>query len=166
MTTTHPEKLDGCPSNLGVRHNLCHFSDPAGQRIFFLRSVTAIHQASRGLSRRSAYDPDLALSVSGAHYPFPLVPETLRRTSNPSPPVFYRLADGDPLHMVHLTLVVVVHFPEDVSDMVLGATNPSVTLALRIVSIWLIGVVLFPIWAAIYLLRHQRRLQIKGTAIV
>ncbi|MEO6203638.1 MAG: molybdopterin-dependent oxidoreductase [Nitrospirales bacterium] len=67
--------------------------------------------------------------------------------------------------MVHLTLVVVVQFPEDVSDMVLGATNPNVTLALRIVSIWLIGVVLFPIWGTIYTLRHQQRLQIQGTAI-
>ncbi|MEP7152841.1 MAG: hypothetical protein ABI856_14115 [Nitrospira sp.] len=60
--------------------------------------------------------------------------------------------------MVHLTLVVVVHFPEDVNDMVLGATNPNVMLALRIGSIWLIGVVPFPIWATIYRLRHQKRL--------
>lgn len=166
MTTTHPEKLDDCPSSLGERHNLCHFSDPAGQRILFLRSVTATYQCSRGLSRRSAYDSDLALSLSGAHYPFPLVPETLGRTSNASQPAFYRLADVDPPHMIHLTLVVVVHFPEDVSDMVLGATNPNVTLALRIVSIWLIGIALFPIWATIYTLRHQRQLQIQATAIV
>ncbi|GJL67971.1 MAG: hypothetical protein NPIRA06_06060 [Nitrospirales bacterium] len=59
--------------------------------------------------------------------------------------------------MVHPTFVVVVHFPEEVRDTVLGTTNPKVTLALRIVSIWLIGFVLFLIWADIYILQYQQR---------
>ena len=68
--------------------------------------------------------------------------------------------------LVHVTLVVVVHFPEDVSDMVLGSTNPNVTLALWIASMVLIGVVLFHIWATIYTLRYQRQFQTHATAIV
>ena len=62
--------------------------------------------------------------------------------------------------LVHLTLVVVVHFPEDIGDMVLGSTNPNVALALWIASVALIGVVLFHIWATVYTLRHQRRFQV------
>ena len=31
--------------------------------------------------------------------------------------------------LVHLTLVVVVHFPEDISNMVLGSANPNIALA-------------------------------------
>lgn len=164
--TTHPEKLDDCHSRVGEPHNLCHFSEPAGPRILFLRSVTITHQCHRGLSRRSASDPDPALSVSGLPSPFPLVPETLRRTSPPSPPAFYRLADVGPLPKVYLTLVVAMHFPKAVRDMVLGATNPKVTFACRIVSIWLIWAMLFLIWAAIYILQQQQRLQIQTTAIV
>jgi methionine sulfoxide reductase catalytic subunit len=68
--------------------------------------------------------------------------------------------------LVHLTLVVLVHFPEDISDMVLGSMNPNVTLALWIASMVLIGVVLFHIWATVYTLRHQRRFQVHATAIV
>jgi methionine sulfoxide reductase catalytic subunit len=68
--------------------------------------------------------------------------------------------------LVHLTLVVVVHFPADVSDMVLGSTNPNLTLALWIASIVLIGVVLFHIWATLYTLRHQRQFQVHATAVI
>src|SRR5574340_32554 len=68
--------------------------------------------------------------------------------------------------LVHLTLVVVVHFPEDIGDMVLGSTNQNVALALWIASIALIGVVLFHIWATVYTLRHQRRFQVHATAFV
>lgn len=67
---------------------------------------------------------------------------------------------------VHITLVVLVHFPEDVSDMVLGANNPHLSQALWIASIALLGVVLFHIWATIYTLRHQRRFQVHATAVV
>lgn len=68
--------------------------------------------------------------------------------------------------LVHLTLVAIVHFPEDIGDMVLGSTDPNVALALWIASIVLIGVVLFHIWATVYTLRHQRRFQIHATAFV
>jgi DMSO/TMAO reductase YedYZ molybdopterin-dependent catalytic subunit len=68
--------------------------------------------------------------------------------------------------LVHLTLVVVVHFPEDIGDMVVGSANPNVTRALWIASITLIGVVLFHIWATIYTLRNQRPFQVNATAIV
>lgn len=68
--------------------------------------------------------------------------------------------------LVHVTLVVVVHFPDDVSDMVLGSTNPHVSLALWIASLVLIGIVLFHIWATFYTLRHQRKFQLHATAIV
>lgn len=68
--------------------------------------------------------------------------------------------------LIHLTLVVIVHFPEDIGDMVLGAKNSNVSLALWIASIALIGVVAFHIWATIYTLRHQRTFQIHATAII
>lgn len=68
--------------------------------------------------------------------------------------------------LVHLTLVVVVHFPEDIGDMVLGSTNPNVALALWIASVVLIGVLLFHIWATIYTLHHQRRFQINATTLI
>ena len=66
--------------------------------------------------------------------------------------------------LVHLTLVVVVHSPADIGDMVLGSANPNIALALWIASIVLIGVVLFHLWATVYTLCHQRRFQL--TAIV
>ncbi len=68
--------------------------------------------------------------------------------------------------LVHLTLVVVVHFPEDIGDMVLGSMNPNVGLALWIASVVLIGIVLFHLWATMYTLRHQRRFQASATTIV
>jgi methionine sulfoxide reductase catalytic subunit len=68
--------------------------------------------------------------------------------------------------LVHLTLVVIVHFPEDISDMVVGSTNPNVALALWIGSVALIGVVLFHLWATVYTLRHQRQFQVTATAVV
>lgn len=68
--------------------------------------------------------------------------------------------------LVHLTLVVIVHFPEDIGDMVLGSTNPNIALALWIASIALIGVVLFHLWATVYTLRHQRRFQISATTLI
>ena len=66
--------------------------------------------------------------------------------------------------LVHLTLVVVVHFPEDIADMVVGSTNSNMALALWIASIALIGVVLFHIWATVYTLGNQRRFQVNATA--
>jgi methionine sulfoxide reductase catalytic subunit len=68
--------------------------------------------------------------------------------------------------LVHLTLVVVVHFPEDIGDMVVGSDNPNIALALWIASVALIGVVLFHLWATVYTLRHQRRFQLTATAVV
>lgn len=68
--------------------------------------------------------------------------------------------------LVHLTLVVLVHFPDDIGDMVLGAQHPNLRLALWIASIALIGVVLFHIWATIYTLRHQRMFQVRATTII
>jgi DMSO/TMAO reductase YedYZ molybdopterin-dependent catalytic subunit len=68
--------------------------------------------------------------------------------------------------LIHLTLVLVVHFPEDIGDMVLGAKNPNVSLALWIASIALIGVVMFHLWATLYTLRYQRKFQVRATAIV
>jgi methionine sulfoxide reductase catalytic subunit len=68
--------------------------------------------------------------------------------------------------LVHLTLVVVVHFPEDIGDMVLGSTNPNVALALWIASITLIGVVLFHIGATVYTLCNQRQFQVNAAAFV
>ena len=66
----------------------------------------------------------------------------------------------------HLTMVVLVHFPEDIGQMVLGSANPNVALALWIASIVLIGVVLFHLWATIYTLRHQRQFQLNAIAVV
>ncbi len=68
--------------------------------------------------------------------------------------------------LVHLILVVLVHFPRDIADMVVGSTDPSVTLALWIASITLIGVVLFHIWATVFTLRYQRRFQLRATAFI
>ncbi|MBS0170364.1 MAG: molybdopterin-dependent oxidoreductase [Nitrospira sp.] len=68
--------------------------------------------------------------------------------------------------LVHITLVILVHFPDDVSDMVLGSTNPNVSLALWIASLVLVGIVLFHVWATIYTLHYQRRFQLQATAIV
>jgi DMSO/TMAO reductase YedYZ molybdopterin-dependent catalytic subunit len=68
--------------------------------------------------------------------------------------------------LVHLTLVVIVHFPEDIANMVVGSTNSDTALALWIGSIALIGVVLFHIWATVYTLGNQRRFQVNATAIV
>ncbi len=68
--------------------------------------------------------------------------------------------------LVHLTMVILVHFPENISDMVLGSANPEVALALWIASIVLIGVVLFHIWATVYTLRHQRQFQLKAIAFI
>lgn len=68
--------------------------------------------------------------------------------------------------LVHVTLVLLVHFPDDVSDMVLGSTNPNVSLALWIAALVLIGVVLFHIGATLYTLRYQRQFQLHATALV
>ena len=68
--------------------------------------------------------------------------------------------------LVHLTLVVVVHFPEDIGDMVVGSTTPNVAFALWIASIALIGVVLFHLWATMYTLCHQRQFQVTATAVI
>jgi DMSO/TMAO reductase YedYZ molybdopterin-dependent catalytic subunit len=68
--------------------------------------------------------------------------------------------------LVHLTLVLIVHFPDDIVDMVLGPGNQSVSLALWIATIALIGVVLFHIGATIYTLRNQRGFQVNATKIV
>src|SRR4029078_3238073 len=68
--------------------------------------------------------------------------------------------------VVPLTLVVVVHFPEDIRDMVLGPSSPSVALALWIASIAFICVVLFHLWATVYTLRHQRPFQITATSVI
>ena len=68
--------------------------------------------------------------------------------------------------LVHVTLVVVVHFPQDIGDMVLGSTSPNVALALWIASVALIGVVLFHIWATVYTLRKQRPFQGHATAFL
>ena len=66
----------------------------------------------------------------------------------------------------HLTMVVLVHFPEDLGHMILGSDNPNVALALWIASIVLIGVVLFHIWATVYTLRHQRQFQLNAIAFI
>ena len=68
--------------------------------------------------------------------------------------------------LVHLTLVVVVHFPEDIGDMVLGSAHPNVALALWIASVVLIGIVLFHLWATVYTLRYPRRFQVCATTII
>jgi DMSO/TMAO reductase YedYZ molybdopterin-dependent catalytic subunit len=68
--------------------------------------------------------------------------------------------------LVHLILVVVVHFPEDIGEMVVGSTSQNVALALWIAAIVLIGVVLFHLWATVYTLRHQRQFQITAISVV
>jgi sulfoxide reductase catalytic subunit YedY len=68
--------------------------------------------------------------------------------------------------LVHLTLVVVVHFPEDIGAMVIGSANSNIALALWITSVALIGVLLFHLWATVYTVRHQRQFQITATTFV
>jgi len=68
--------------------------------------------------------------------------------------------------LAHLTMVVLVHFPEDIGHMVLDTANPNVALTLWIASIVLIGVVLFHIWATVYTLRQQRQFQLNAIAFI
>jgi methionine sulfoxide reductase catalytic subunit len=68
--------------------------------------------------------------------------------------------------IVHVTLVLIVHYPEDIADMVFGWTPPYPTFAVIIAALGLVGVVLFHIWATVYTLRNQRRFHVKATAFI
>ncbi len=68
--------------------------------------------------------------------------------------------------LVHLTLVLTVHFPDDIADMVLGSAGPNLALGVWIASLALLGVVLFHVWATVYTLRYQRTFQVSATTVV
>jgi methionine sulfoxide reductase catalytic subunit len=68
--------------------------------------------------------------------------------------------------LVHVSLVVIVHFKHNIGNMVFGSPGLYANLAVTIAITGVIGVIIFHIVATIYTLRHQRAFQIKATAII
>ncbi len=62
--------------------------------------------------------------------------------------------------ILHVTLVLVVHFHENVTNMVLGGPQTNFARALAIAVVALVLVLAIYIWTAWYSLRHKRRVQV------
>src|SRR5581483_2281570 len=61
--------------------------------------------------------------------------------------------------IIHTALVLIVHFQNNIREMVLGSDNSSVTLAITIAVIALLCVFIFYAWASWYSMRRRRRIQ-------
>src|SRR5947199_1961879 len=61
--------------------------------------------------------------------------------------------------IVHTALVLIVHFQDNIRNIVLGTSNGSFGLALAIAVIALIIVAIIYAWASLYTMRHRRQMQ-------
>lgn len=68
--------------------------------------------------------------------------------------------------IVHTALVLIVHFQNNIRDIVLGTTNSSFGLALTIAIIALLFVIAVYVWASMYSLRHKRKMQTALSSVV
>jgi sulfoxide reductase catalytic subunit YedY len=68
--------------------------------------------------------------------------------------------------LVHTALVLIVHFADNIRNIVLGTTQSSFTLAVVIALVALVFVAAVYVWASWYTLRHKRRVQHALGAVV
>ena len=68
--------------------------------------------------------------------------------------------------IIHTALVLIVHFQDNIRNIVLGTTSSSFALALTIAIIALIVVAAIYVWASVYSLRHKRQMQHALGAVV
>lgn len=61
--------------------------------------------------------------------------------------------------LVHLILVIVVHGSQNIQNIVLGTPDGNLQLAIIILSIALVGIILFHIWATWFTLKYPRKFQ-------
>ena len=68
--------------------------------------------------------------------------------------------------IVHTALVLIVHFQNNIRDIVLGTEQSSAGLAILIAIIALVVVTLIYVWSSVYTLRHRRQMQHTLGAVV
>lgn len=61
--------------------------------------------------------------------------------------------------IIHVALVLIVHFPMNIRNIVLGTEQASLSLAILIAALALLGVFGFYLWSSQYSLQHKRRVQ-------
>ncbi len=68
--------------------------------------------------------------------------------------------------IVHTALVLIVHFQDNIRNIVFGTPQSNVWLAILIAIIALVVVAIIYVWSALYSLRHRRRIQHALGAVV